>query len=342
MEANTMKTLTKRLRALMLAAASLLATVLPVHAQVSQTGQTAEDADTPPSYFKRGREGWFWYQDPPAPPKQTEPKPEPAPAPAPAPARAPAMTAQDRDIAAFKALQVEFDRALQAATANQSDENVARLLEIYALSRRKASALGEKAEALAVRMPWLDETFTGSRPTGPGAMRAFDSIRMQDRDQLIREMSQSWGLYFFFRSNCAYCHLQAPLLLQFAAKYGFTIMPVSLDGGTLPDFPNPARDTGLANAVADAIGVPMQHFVTPALILARPSTREVLPVGFGALNMDEIVQRIAMAVRQRDNGAGFAPPTLLAALTGAPIARPANDPPPSTARVMRFAAPATR
>jgi conjugal transfer pilus assembly protein TraF len=292
----------------------------------------AEDAE-PVSYFRRQREGWFWYIDPAPPPKPLEPKPEAAAPAAPSP--------QERDLAAFKEFQLRFEAALNAATQNPSESNVVRFLELYAQARRKAAVFSDTAEALAVRMPWIDETFSGGRPTGPGAMRAFDTIRMQDRDQTIRDMAQSYGLYFFFRSNCAYCHVQAPLLKQFEAKYGFTIFAVSLDGGMLPDFPNAMRDNGLAAAVADAIGVPMQHFVTPAIVLARPSTREVVPVGFGALNMDEIVDRIAMAVRIRDSGAGQAPPSQLAALTGEAAPRRAVSAPTPAARLLRLS-PATR
>ena len=165
-------------------------------------------------------------------------------------------------------------------------------------------------------MPWIDETFSGSRPTSPNAMRVFDSVRMQDRDQLMRELSQSYGLYFFFRQNCAYCHVQAPFLKQFEAKYGFTVLAVSLDGGSLKEFPQAVRDNGLAASVAEALGVPMQHFSTPAIVLARPSTREVVPVGFGVLTMDEMAERVASVVRVRDQGPAQAVPSQLAALLG--------------------------
>jgi len=235
------------------------------------------------------------------------------------------LTQQEKDLAAFKTFQGEFERSLNAATQNPSEENVARFLEIYAVARRKASVFSDNAQALAVRMPWIDETFAGSRPSGPGAMRAFDSIRMQDRDQLMRELAQTHGLFFFFRNNCAYCHVQAPLLKQLEQKYGFTVYAISMDGSVLPQYPNAARDSGMASQVAAAIGVPMDQFVTPAIVLARPSTREVVPVGFGVMTMDEMVDRIALVVRVRDEGGSRSAATEVAALTGrAPLPAPSR------------------
>ena len=97
---------------------------------------------------------------------------------------------------------------------------------------------------------------------------------------------------------------------------GFTVYAVSLDGGGLAEFPNAVRDNGLADRVADAMGVPSQHFVVPAVVLAKPSTREVVPVGFGAMTMDEMADRVAMVVRVRDNGAGRSSRSAVAALLG--------------------------
>jgi conjugal transfer pilus assembly protein TraF len=143
-------------------------------------------------------------------------------------------------------------------------------------------------------------------------------IAMQDRDQTLREMSQSYGLYFFFRSNCAYCHVEAPMLKQFSRKYGFTVFPVSLDGGTLPDFPRPAMDNGIALQVSSALGIPPQHFVVPAVVLARPSANQVVPVGFGAMTMDEMADRITSVVRVQQNGAGQPAASAVQALVGDP------------------------
>lgn len=304
-----------------LASALALVAALPARAATVRTGSpasaeaaaSAPRAAAPLPFFKRSREGWFWYQDPPEAPAEDEPTQDATPP--------PALTGQARDLRDFADFKARLERALNAATQNPSEANVAELLELYAQARRKASVLGDTAEALAVRMPWIDESVSGGgRPSTPSAMRAFDQIALQDRDQLLIELARSHGLYFFFRGNCAYCHLQAPALLAFSRRYGMTVFAVSLDGSTLAEFPQARRDNGFAQQVASVIGVPMDQFVVPAVVLARPATGSVVPVGFGAMNLEEMADRIATVVRVRDQGAGQAPATVIEALTGAPPA----------------------
>lgn len=285
----------------------------PVAAVASSATGMAEVQDTP--YWRRAKEGWFWQKDPPPPPKPTAPERKPEPV----------LSADDRDLAELNEFKVRLDRALNVATQNPSEANVMRYLEMLTQARQKASIFADTAQAIAVRMPWIDNTLTGGgRPSQPTAQRAYDSIQMQDRDQLLREMAQSYGLYFFFRRNCAYCHVQAPMLKQFQQKYGFTVYAVTLDGGTLPDFPGAVRDNGIANSVADAMGVPTQHFMVPAVVLAKPSTREVVPVGFGAMTMDEMADRVVMVVRVKDGGAGRGSRSSMAALVGSDTAESMN------------------
>lgn len=293
-------------------AASQASAAVPASASLDGSAARPDaplEAPVEPRYWRRSREGWFWQKDP---PPAAVPKPAPA-----APRAAKPLDPDDRDLAELDAFKVRLERALNVATQNPSEANVMRYLEMLTQARQKASTFADMAQAVAVRMPWIDHTLTGGgRPSLPGAQRAYDTIRMQDRDQLLREMAQTHGLYFFFRRNCAYCHVQAPMLAQFQKKYGFTVYAVTLDGGTLPDFPNAVPDQGLAEKVAEAMGVPTQHFVVPAVVLAKPATREVVPVGFGAMTMDEMADRVAMVVRVRDGGAGRGSRHALAALVG--------------------------
>lgn len=289
-----------------LAGAGVNAQTAPAAPSALSAAEAGEVPEVP--YWRRAKEGWFWQKEAPpaAKPKAPEPKSEPA------------MSADDRDLAELNEFKLKLDRALNVATQNPSEANVMRYLEMLTQARQKASVFSDTAQAVAVRMPWIDNTLTGGgRPSQPTAQRAYDSIQMQDRDQLLREMAQSYGLYFFFRRSCAYCHVQAPMLKQFQQKYGFTVYAVTLDGGSLPDFPGAVQDSGLAEKVADAMGVPTQHFVVPAVVLARPSTREVVPVGFGAMTMDQMAERVAMVVRVKDGGAGRATRSSMAALVGA-------------------------
>ena len=131
----------------------------------------------------------------------------------------------------------------------------------------------------------------------------------------MRQLAQTHGLYFFFRGDCAYCHAHAPMLRQFEQRFGFTVFAISLDGQGLPLYPSPARDNGMSRQVMQALRIPEQHFQVPFTVLANPRTHEILPIGFGPMTANEMVERIAMLVRARNPaaagpGAGLiAPPS---------------------------------
>ena len=257
------------------------------------------DGDPDASYWRRSREGWFWYQDPQAI------KPEPAAPPPPPPATEPVPDkfddGLDRDLANFRDFQVRLERSLNAATQNPSERNVALFLELWAKARNKASAFTDIAQTVAVRMPWVNETEQGTRPTNPVAQRVFDQERQEQIDAQMAALAQNHGLYFFFRGDCGYCHAQAPMLKQLEMKYGFTVFAISMDGGRMPLYPKAMRDNGISAQVAQALGMPPEQLQVPFTVLANPTTREVLPVGFGTMTAAEMVERIALAIRVRND-----------------------------------------
>ncbi|MGM9489640.1 conjugal transfer protein TraF [Ideonella sp. YS5] len=247
------------------------------------------------AYWRSSRDGWFWYQDPPPDDDEVPPR-LPAPVPAPSPL--------ERDLAAHKAFQQHLENALNAAVVNPSEENLARFLETWAQARRKASLFTDRAQLLAARMPWVDETSQGTRPPNGAALRVFDQVHADQKDTLMQQLARTHGLYFFFRSDCPYCHAHAPMLRQLEEKYGFTVFPVSLDGKGIPMYPQPASDNGMSRQVMQALRIPEGSFQVPFTVLAEPRSRELLPVGFGPMTAAEMVDRIAMVLRSRgDMGA---------------------------------------
>jgi len=99
------------------------------------------------------------------------------------------------------------------------------------------------------------------------------------------------GILFFFRSDCPYCHIQAPLLAVLEKRFGFKVYAVSLDGKPMPgelylDF---HTDRGQANL----LGV----ISTPALFLMKPPDG-LLPLSQGALSLDELTSRILQAAHE--------------------------------------------
>ena len=149
---------------------------------------------------------------------------------------------------------------------------------------------------VARRVVWASPELDYSlrRPTHNAALRTWQVQRRTDEQTAVAEAMRSHGLYFFLRGDCPYCHQLGPVLRYLESAYGLEVFPVSLDGGTVPGYPAPRPDNGIARL----LGVS----TVPALYLMP---RDVaagdvpVPLGLGMLSADEIVQRIYVLTRTR-------------------------------------------
>jgi conjugal transfer pilus assembly protein TraF len=250
-------------------------------------------------FYERGAEGWFWYaEEPPEP--EPEPAPE-APPPPQEPASPPAIAEQPPPpppaatappvpaplSAAWLRANLEHyrDRAIDDPTPR----NVALYLYLQRLTLDKAERFAEASQRVVWSDPLLDETTR--RPLATFAANLVNRTAGAAQAAALTETSKVAGLWFLFRSDCPYCEAQAPLLAVLAARHGFRIQAVSLDGKPLPGgfFPDYRRDQGQARA----LGV----VATPALFLARPPT-DLVPLAQGVLSLEELEARIVNAATE--------------------------------------------
>jgi conjugal transfer pilus assembly protein TraF len=136
------------------------------------------------------------------------------------------------------------------------------------------------------RVIWAnpDLNYQLRNPSNNAAIQVRDSDRARKETQTLSAIAKEWGLFFIFRSDCPYCHRLAPTLKYLSEQFGLTVFPVSLDGGGLPEFPQPARDNGMSAA----LGVS----VVPMVVLGNVKDRRLIPVGSGVLSAQDIVERI--------------------------------------------------
>jgi conjugal transfer pilus assembly protein TraF len=137
--------------------------------------------------------------------------------------------------------------------------------------------------------PQLDETVR--RPVATYAANEANHQASVVAEQALKAIAAQAGILFFFRSDCPYCHVQAPILAMLENAYGFKIYPVSLDGLPMPNgfFSQFKRDNGQAAM----LGVEQ----TPALFLMKPP-KQIVPLAQGALSLEEVTGRILLAAKE--------------------------------------------
>jgi len=256
-------------------------------AAVPPTTKTAVDRDevrVGDSYWRDRERGWFWYDDP-HPERDEGLKPKPAAVPT---ISAPTAPKKPSELVEFEALQKRVEDLRNIAIINPSEQNIRKYLNIQNFVIEKASTFADVAQRVIWATPELDPTVTG-RPVNAKALEVFDREQAGARTNTVAQLSQTHALFFFFRSDCPYCHQFAPLLKDFEAKFGLKIIPISVDGGGLPEFRNPRVDNGIARTL-DVRQV-------PALFLAEPRGGKITPIGYGVLSESELLERIYVVIQ---------------------------------------------
>lgn len=257
--------------------AALALAMLPIGALPADESATSKnivnaqvdpDSGIPGTYWRRNGEGWFWYRD--APETARSPKAGPPSRPA--------------ELVEFEAMQKRLDDLKRVAVMNPTDANLLSYMRYQRFVMDKSEFFAERWQRLVWSVPDLDYGLTG-RPTNSMAVGVFDDQQRDRQAQAVRNLASTHGVLFIFRSDCPYCHRLAPILKRFEQEYGITVFPVSLDGRGLPEYPNPQPDNGIATR--------LNASMVPALYLSAPSKRQIRPIGFGVMAMNELVERIA-------------------------------------------------
>lgn len=252
-------------------------------------GGSVARAQTSDEYWNNRERGWHWYEDPPAEVKPEKPSPAEVPT---VPEVAKPIDKQEKpkeaELAQFERMQKRLEELQHIAYITPSEENVRRYLTLKTEVVDRASHFADVWQRVVWATPALDPTVTG-RPVNAKALEVFRDEERRSRDQNIASLASTHALFFFFRSDCPYCHQFAPLLKQFQAKYGIPIVPISMDGGSLPDFPSPRMDNG--------ISAKLNVERWPALFLLDAGAAKITPLGFGVLAESELIERLYTVTR---------------------------------------------
>jgi len=137
---------------------------------------------------------------------------------------------------------------------------------------------------VAMVNPDLDESY--ENPTSTFVRRARLDTRDNEQQRVLRALAEDVGIFYFYRSDCAYCARQNPILKRMEAEHGLRILPISIDHLPSHDgaFPNWRPDQGQAQA----LGVN----VTPTMYLFRPLTNDAVFLAAGLQSEPQLIKRI--------------------------------------------------
>lgn len=215
-------------------------------------------------YFSEHAKGWHWYDDPRKDLSDEENKSE------------------DDPVVKMNAVRATVDHALNEAVLNPTPQTVSHYIDLQNQLNHHAEKFEKYWKSALLRDPLLD--YSLKHPTNTIAKQVEYDQESLNENQAIRELAKKSGLFFFYRSSCPYCVRFAPIVKDFAKTYDITVIPITTDGISLPEFPNSYPNQGQAEK--------FHVTVEPALFAVDPYTQKAFPIAYGLTSEADLKKRV--------------------------------------------------
>ncbi|MGU5655817.1 conjugal transfer protein TraF [Aeromonas allosaccharophila] len=193
----------------------------------------------------------------------------------------------------LKKLQEDEARATALATLEPTEENIANLRRNYITPNlERATLFRDVYERLSWTNPEFD--YTNKRPVGTLAKREWETERQTKFAQVMQSLNTRYGIFFIYDTEVPSSAAYAPIVSDFANKWGIQIQAISRSGKALPTWPGEWKQD-VSGKFQKRIGV-ASHPAPLLVLFERPSPKSpkgsAFSIGSGILAHDEIEKRI--------------------------------------------------
>jgi len=238
-------------------------------------------------FFDHHAEGWHWYETLPLEGVLEDNKLEEKTT---VPNTTPAKLKTSSEL--VKAYKQELEKRLHQAWMNPTPQNLKAYQEMQKDMMTRSERFSNTWMQVVYENPSLDHTTVA--PVNQKARHVYLDEDKKHTFETIKALSETYGLFFFFRGDCHYCHQFAPIVKTFSKTYGWEVIAISQDGESLKEFPDVQPDNGLFTA--------WKIEVLPSLYAVNPNTGHVLPIAFGLTSLDQMEERIMTLVQKNSGG----------------------------------------
>ena len=255
---------------------ALVNLTLASSAEVRATTPTSSLASLPtPTFYQDHAHGWHWYEAQNAENQESQEKDQVSDT-----SQQPTKRKTPKEIVAL--YREELENRLADAWMHPIPSKIKAYQEMQKDMLDRSANFSKGWMQNVFLNPELDNTI--SSPVNQKARHIQLDLQSKQVKQTITNLTEEYGLFFFFSSHCDYCHEFAPIVKMFSEQYGWQVLAISLDGGALAEFPNPQPDNGLFQE--------WQVGVMPALYAVNPHTGHVIPIALGMTSIDQMEVRI--------------------------------------------------
>ncbi|WP_447953542.1 conjugal transfer protein TraF [Sphingopyxis chilensis] len=252
----------------LVAACLALASASPLAAPArSQEPPLVATGDSEDDFYCEQRKLGYWFYCA---------RPRPAETPAPPPA-ASATSQLDAITAQLRELKAK-------AILDPTPANVTAYIRFQREQLDRASLFSDVWQRAIWQDPELD--YTLQRPVSTLGKRQWQDARNADRNAAMAQLSERYGLFYFFAQSCGACEVMSPIVQSVASTWHIAVRAISTDGGPSRHFPNYTVETNQRTRMG------LEPKVTPAVVLWDALKSQAIPIGYGVMSADELQDRI--------------------------------------------------
>lgn len=178
----------------------------------------------------------------------------------------------------------QLDELKAVAILEPTSENITNYIRFQREQLDRASTFADVWGRAIWQNPDLD--YTLERPVSTLAKQNWLETRKSQREGSMAALTQRYGVFYFYSSSCSACRTFSPVMRALSDTYGLEVLAVSMDGGPNEAFPNFVVDSGQYQRMG------LQGGTVPALVLFDTHTRQPIPIGYGVMAADDVMQRI--------------------------------------------------
>ena len=219
-------------------------------------------------YCEERKLGYWFYCSKPRPPEMEVE----------APAVTPSATSQ------LDAITANLRELKAKAILEPTPANVTAYIRFQRAQLDRASLFSDVWQRAIWQDPDLD--YTLQRPISTLGKRQWQDTRSAERNAVMAQLSERYGLFYFFAQSCGACEVMSPIVQSVASTWHITVRAISTDGGPSRHFPNYTVETNQRSRMG------LEPKVTPAVVLWDAAKGQPIPIGYGVMSADELQDRI--------------------------------------------------
>lgn len=183
----------------------------------------------------------------------------------------------------------QLDELKAKAILEPTTQNLTAYMHFQREQLDRASTFADVWGRAVWQNPELD--YTLERPINALGKQTWVADRKAEKVSTMRALSHRYGVFYFFSSACSACRVFSPIIRSISEQYGLEVMAVSMDGGPNETFPRYAVDSGQYERMG------LTGNQVPALVLFDTHTKQPIPIGYGLMAADEVMDRIFTLTR---------------------------------------------